>query len=72
MANAKQCDRCGKYYTKVEEGAFCHLLKAFADDFKTERTKRTQTIVELMDFCPSCSKSFKKWMNGKEEAENGK
>ena len=53
MANAKKCDRCGKYYTEAEEGVFDQIAKAFSISFKTERTKLTEKIAELMDFCPS-------------------
>lgn len=72
MANAKKCDRCGKYYTEVEADVFDQIAKNFSNLFKTERTERTETIAELMDFCPSCSKSFKKWMVGKEVQNDGK
>ena len=70
MANAKKCDRCGEYYQEREMNAIESLVNSFSPI--TATTSKTDVIEELIDLCPKCSKSLRKWMGGKEEPEDGK
>ena len=57
MANAKQCDRCGKYYDPNI------MVLIYACMFPKRRELKRMT-----DLCPDCKKSLLAWMEaGKAE-----
>lgn len=63
MADAKKCDRCGKYYQEVEPNAFESLANAISRMVIPQKVlKPIYTIEKMLDLCPSCSKSLKKWL----------
>ena len=55
MANAKCCDRCGKYYFKYQaiEG-LAAIVFLNSNDVQTGKK----------DLCPSCAKRLKDWLYG--------
>lgn len=75
MAKAKQCDRCGAFYVETEPTPFQQLIKSAADSFMqitgaNEKEQTRQIIEGVVDLCPDCSTSLKKWLNQKEK-DNG-
>ena len=68
MADAKKCDRCGRYYQKQSEqdmSSLEYLANSILDALRPKY--KIQTAVEtLIDLCPCCSESFRRWVNGKE------
>lgn len=72
MANAKKCDRCGAYYQEAEPNAAQELVDNFLKYITPQSIDKQISAIEgLLDLCPSCSKSLKRWVNG-EEKEDGK
>lgn len=69
-ANAKKCDRCGEFYQECAVNA----IEQFVNDCKTafspwERLSPAETIETMLDLCPSCSKSLRRWLKGCEGEE---
>lgn len=62
MANAKKCDRCGKYYDAYNG----------TDTGKNETngvaSMKGSKIIKLHDLCPECNSEFKKWIGEEEES----
>lgn len=58
MANAKRCDRCGRFYTRADvyRGPYSPMVKYISCD--------STNIV--FDLCESCLHSFVKFMDDKE------
>ena len=72
MANAKKCDRCGKYYEEREMNAFEAVAKSIEKAFTPQtEIKCIMAIEGLLDLCPACSKSLKEWVKGAKK-EDGK
>ena len=70
MANAKKCDRCGAYYQEANPNLINTI--AFAVEhiaMKPEELKCISVIEKLLDLCPPCTKSLKRWVKG--DAEQG-
>ena len=60
MANAKKCDRCGKFYELyniANDDVKPNCVAAVNCDFKGIYTKDI-----MYDLCPECMTEFKKWM----------
>ena len=77
MANAKKCDRCGEFYIEVEPNAIESLCKAISDFAAYVATpanvqKQIYAIQGLLDLCPDCLKSLRRWARCKEDEEDGK
>ena len=73
MANAKKCDRCGSFYQEVEATAIETIANSMAAIFEPKMVLQNIAAIEkLLDLCPSCSESLKRWLKGKEDAEDGK
>lgn len=80
MASAKQCDRCGEFYTERERNLFDDLADAMASIVTPKTVMSNIAVIEkFLDLCPRCSRSLRKWAtnivpteSGKEEAEDGK
>ena len=67
MADAKKCDRCGRYYQEVEPTALDSLAQAMSPLLVPGHVYAKRSIIEkFLDLCPSCSKSLEKWLKGKE------
>lgn len=68
MANAKKCDRCGKYYTPYLESELekfaASVKKAFVLD---PILSRTEEAADLWDLCSDCRESFASWFAMKGE-----
>lgn len=67
MANAKQCERCGKLYALPKETAIDTLAEKFSMIAKSETQLALDAIASFLDLCPECRVSFKKWFYNKEE-----
>lgn len=67
MANAKQCDRCGKLYTVPKDTALATLAEKFSLIEKSDVQVALDAIASLFDLCPECRVSFEKWFYNKEE-----
>lgn len=73
MANAKKCDRCGKYYQEFEPNAFDSLANVIRSRVTPDGVrKQIYAIEKLLDLCPSCLRSLRKWVGTKEDEEDGK
>ena len=66
MANAKQCDRCGKLYVP-KETALATLAEKFSMIAKSDMQLALDAIASFLDLCPECRVSFEKWFYNKEE-----
>lgn len=72
MANAKKCDRCGKYYHECDPNPFENLAIAFERIATPPSEQKCITTIEtFLDLCPSCSKSLKSWVKGNEVVDDG-
>ena len=72
MANAKKCDRCGKYYEEREATPIETLAHSMEALIVPKTVMQNISVIErILDLCPSCSESLKRWANGKENAEDG-
>lgn len=60
MANAKQCERCGRFYKLTDTP----LDPTQLNTLKTAYTDRHGLVVDLklIDLCPTCVKAFKEFM----------
>lgn len=56
MANAKQCDRCGKFYS-VDDLDDKHFTVV-------TRHKRVGGYINMFDVCPDCEAELRAWANG--------
>lgn len=80
MASAKQCDRCGEFYTERERNPFDDLADAMASIVTPKTVLSNIAVIEkFLDLCPRCSRSLRKWVTNagadesrKEEEEDGK
>lgn len=61
MANAKKCDRCGKYYEKNEEHSFIHSGKIIGI---VKKVSADETTSISYDLCDSCITDFGLFMDG--------
>lgn len=68
MADAKKCDRCGKYYTPYLESELdkfaASVKKAFALD---PNTSKMEVLANVWDLCSDCRESFARWFAMKGE-----
>lgn len=67
MSQATQCDRCKKYFRVEEQGdneesVKMHDVTTYTRDNAINHTFTWGT--ELIDLCPTCTKSFKFFMAG--------
>lgn len=62
MANAKKCDRCGKYY-----GAYNGTDTGMNETNGVASVKGTKHV-NVYDLCPECNSEFKKWIGEEEES----
>ena len=68
MANAKRCDRCGKFYQEVDPNGIEALANAFRRFGTPQRVLQQIYVIEkFLDLCPSCSESLKRWAKGNED-----
>ena len=71
MADAKKCDRCGKYYQKAQPTALESLADSLRAIVTPQRVTAQISVIEtFLDLCPSCSKSLRIWAKG-DKAEDG-
>lgn len=67
MADAKKCDRCGKFYQETEPTALGSLASAMEQLLSPGTICARKLLVEkFLDLCPSCSASLTQWLKGKE------
>ena len=70
MADAKKCDRCGAYYQEVKKNYLDSLADALRPITMTQEERKCWTLIEsFLDFCPNCTKSFKRWMKGDKQED---
>lgn len=62
MANAKQCDRCGKFYTSSTKYPVLHTQ----DGRNVREVTLMGTTGYLVDLCDGCIKSLTEWWENKE------
>lgn len=67
MANAKQCDRCGEFYTVPKETTLTNLAEKVSMIAKSETQLMLDAVTSLLDLCPECRVSLEKWFYNKEE-----
>ena len=58
MADAKKCDRCGKYYSNPISYPVINLVDESEMQIWDIGNNR-----DTVDLCPSCWDSFEKWWN---------
>lgn len=56
MSNAKQCDRCGQFYSNPGWDKTCYIV---TDEWRRGGKK--------FDFCPDCERKLVRWL--KDEVE---
>lgn len=63
MASAKQCDRCGKFYSNYQttSGGFNGILTANIDQSGKYYSK------SIYDLCPECMEQLIEWLENKSE-----
>lgn len=67
--DAKRCDRCCEYYVAGKNGAsYIEYGQKGTYIGVTGTYKDMKTDVETIDICPTCMKSLKQWISGKETA----
>ena len=66
MANAKQCDRCGKLYTVPKDTALAALAEKLNMVAKSDMQLALDAVASFLDLCPECRVSFEKWFYSKE------
>ncbi len=65
MANAKKCDRCGKYYEKNETKPRIITDACFVSGLKTLANIPNATFNdEHFDLCDECLEEFYRFMDG--------
>lgn len=68
MATAKKCDRCGKFYTLVDESIIDSLTRNLANLTKRQSQINFELMVRNLDFCTECQDSLREWFM---EGNNG-
>lgn len=64
MANAKKCDKCGKYYDWYQnKNEINSVVMANTD------SKRHYVLVKLIEFCPECMEEFELFVKGYKKVE---
>lgn len=68
MADAKQCDRCEKYYSTPK------LIINKTNPYPNGRPIlsidiNTFGLTDRLDLCPSCSEKFRKWFGDLEKTK---
>lgn len=69
MANAKQCDRCGKFYTVSAWDDACSSIRLACVTLGVAQSNVLtimDKITEAVDLCPKCQDSLKNWILEKE------
>ena len=56
MADAKKCDRCGKYYEYNDDKDDEFMLKKYEPDWNGD-------LIERIELCQDCMESFIVWFN---------
>lgn len=56
MADAKKCDRCGKYYEYNDDKDDEFMLKKYEPDWSGD-------LIERIELCQDCMESFNEWFN---------
>lgn len=59
MADAKKCDRCGRFYEEPKTESF----DIFSDSFADKALKNAQ---KHLDLCPKCKDDFMNFMKYKQ------
>ena len=67
MANAKNCDRCGEFYTFVDENLIESLMRDLANFAKKQSQINFELMVRNLDLCPECQKSLTNWYKNKKQ-----
>ena len=76
MADAKKCDRCGKYYPVENRfGAIVNPNGGF-NGMAFKRQDNYQDVGKYYDLCPTCCHELSNWWNNvirceKEDVQNG-
>ena len=65
MANAKKCDRCGRYYEERMATAIENLAEGITKLVSFPQPAIIEVIEQFVDLCPECSDSLKRWMREK-------
>ena len=63
MANAKKCDRCGKYYDKNKQHPFTGSAMVSVID-GVAFTRQDGGITNCYDLCDDCITLLKEWLKG--------
>lgn len=66
MANAKKCDRCGRYYDSNVLSAMQSAAAALEKLKRSLQQEAVKQIEENVDLCPQCVNSLKRWYKGKD------
>lgn len=71
MANARKCDRCGRFFDPFEfEGSCCKFRNPVFQTAKDIREGRIGTLMNskspdiFIDLCPDCAERFDRFMCG--------
>lgn len=68
MANAKMCDRCGKYYTPCPESDLDKVAASIRKAFCIEPSvSKTDVLADVWDLCSDYRDSFVRWFAMKGE-----
>lgn len=67
---AKKCDRCGQFYTELEETGFDFAVRQFANMFKSQTQIKIEEFVKEFDFCAECQKSLIEWFNNEQSKDD--
>ena len=71
MAIAKKCDRCGAFYSIVDESAIEAMVQAIYNLAKKQSQLNFETIISKIDLCPDCRKSLIEWFENNTGGDNG-
>lgn len=68
-----KCDRCGRIFEEKTVG-FCediaNVVKKLTEPKETtRRNEQIEEIKDLLDLCPDCTESLKKWLETGTEKE---
>lgn len=72
MANAKKCDRCGKFYERYDtdvNGFPANSLAVLKEATLDELLDRAK-LRFFIDLCPDCMNDFTKWLNEPEDIQS--
>lgn len=73
MADAKKCDRCGKYYMpSVSVKSPLEVLAESLSVASGSREEMKNAIGKACDLCPDCMNSFERWFDMEEGDTDGK